>query len=228
MNNLNGVHKKEDRDEWYTLYDDVKRELDNYDLKGLKIVCPCDGKDSAFVKYMTEMGYDFDYFEGDYESVDYSKYDVVITNPPFKNYQKFYNLIKNKLFIVVAPLTVAYKTWFNYNDVSVGYSGCIKEFMRPSGSIENMSNTVFITNMRKDKGRQLHLVYNLNNVRMLDNGYLEVSRIKDVPNIIGQYFVPITLFEYTPLPPNIKILGAYNNCTYRGKKLYTRFLIEVK
>lgn len=92
MNNLNGVHGKKDRDEWYTLYDDVKSELDNYDLTGLKIVCPCDGKDSAFVKYMTEMDYDFDYFEGDYESVDYSKYDVVVTNPPFKTIKNFTTL----------------------------------------------------------------------------------------------------------------------------------------
>lgn len=36
MNNLNGVHKKEDRDEWYTLFKDVQNELDNYDLTGLK------------------------------------------------------------------------------------------------------------------------------------------------------------------------------------------------
>lgn len=222
MNNLNGVHNRKDRDEYYTLFKDVKKELDNYDLNGLKIVCPCDGKDSAFVKYMSAMGYDFDYFEGDYESVDYSKYDVVITNPPFKNYQKFYNLIKNKLFIVVAPLTVAYKTWFNYNDVSVGYSGRIKEFKRPDGGIENMSNTIFITNMRKTKGRDLLLVNNLNNIRVLDDGSMEVSRVKDIPSIKGYYYVPITLFEYTPLPINIRILGVNNRCIYQGKKLYTR------
>lgn len=34
--------KNEDRDEWYTLFKDVQNELDNYDLTGLKIVCPCD------------------------------------------------------------------------------------------------------------------------------------------------------------------------------------------
>lgn len=31
-NNLNGVHGKVDRDEYYTKYSDVKAELDNYDL----------------------------------------------------------------------------------------------------------------------------------------------------------------------------------------------------
>lgn len=29
MNNLNGVHDKKDHDEWFTLYEDVARELDN-------------------------------------------------------------------------------------------------------------------------------------------------------------------------------------------------------
>lgn len=38
MNNLNGVHDKDDRDEWYTKHEDVARELNNYDLSGLKIV----------------------------------------------------------------------------------------------------------------------------------------------------------------------------------------------
>lgn len=228
MNNLNGVHGKKDRDEWYTLYDDVKRELDNYDLTGLKIVCPCDCKDSAFVKYMTAMGYDFDYFEGDYESVDYSKYDVVVTNPPFKNYQKFYNLIKDKLFIVVAPLTVSYKSWFRWETHTVGYTGRIKEFYRPNGGIEKLGNVVWITNMKKELGKPLDLCNNLDGVRILDDGTMEVSKKKDIPNVKGMYYVPITIFEHTPLPSNIFIRGVKNDCKYNGKKLYTRFLIEVK
>ncbi len=228
MNNLNGVHNKPDRDEWYTKYEDVARELDNYDLSGLKIVCPCDGEDSAFVKYMKEKGYDFDYFEGDYESVDYSKYNCVITNPPFKNYQKFYNLIKNKLFIVVAPMTVSYKTWFRWTTNTVGYSGRIKEFYRPDGSIEKLGNVVWITNMKKVLGKELQLCDNLDGVRILDDGIMEVSKKKDIPNVKGAYYVPITIFEHTPLPYNIRILSVNNNCRYKGKKLYTRFLIEVK
>lgn len=218
MNNLNGVHGKKDRDEYYTLYEDVKRELDNYDLTGLKIVCPCDGKDSAFVKYMTAMGYDFDYFEGDYESVDYSKYDVVVTNPPFKNYQKFYNLIKDKLFIVVAPLTVSYKSWFRWETHTVGYTERIKEFYRPNGEIEKLGNVVWITNMKKELGKPLDLCNNLDGVRILDDGIMEVSKKKDIPNVKGMYYVPITIFEHTPLPSNIIIRGVRNDCKYNGKK----------
>lgn len=59
MNNLNGVHNRKDRDEYYTLFKDVKKELDNYDLNGLKIVCPCDGKDNfqAFYDWAVNNGY---------------------------------------------------------------------------------------------------------------------------------------------------------------------------
>lgn len=227
-NNLNGVHDKIDRDEYYTKYEDVKKELDNYDLSEYKIVCPCDGDKSAFVKYMKEKNYDFDYFEGDYESVNYSKYDIVVTNPPFRNYKKFYNLIKDKKFIIIAPLTVGYKSWFDFKNVTIGYTGRVKEFYRPNGEIENMSNSAFITNMKTEQGKELKLYDNLDNTRLLDDGILEVSKIKHIPNIKGKYYVPITLFEYTPLQDNIKILGVNNNCTYKGKKLFTRFLIEVK
>lgn len=225
-NNLNGVHGKADRDEWYTKYKDVKAELDNYDLSGYKIVCPCDGENSAFVKYMKEKGYDFDYFEGDYESVNYNNYDVVVTNPPFKNYRKFYELIEDMKFIVIAPLTVSYKSWFDYKNVTVGYSGRVKEFYRPDGSIEKLGNVTFITNMKTEQGKEVPF-NDYNNARLLDNGILEVSRIKDIPKARNLYYVPITLFEYTPLPNNIKILGVNNNCTYKGKKLFTRYLIEV-
>lgn len=177
---------------------------------------------------MSAMCYDFDYFEGDYESVDYSKYDVVITNPPFKNYQKFYNLIKDKLFIVVAPLTVTYKSWFRWETHTVGYTGRIKEFYRPNGEIEKLGNVVRITNMKKKLGKPLDLCNNLDGVRILDDGVMEVSKKKDIPNVKGMYYVPITIFEHTPLPSNIFIRGVKNDCKYNGKKLYTRFLVEVK
>lgn len=228
VNSLNGVHGKADRDEWYTKYEDVKAELDNYDLTGYKMVCPCDGEQSAFVKYMRDMSYDFDFYEGDYESVDYSKYDIVVTNPPFKGYKKFYNLIKDKKFIVVAPLTASYKTWFDYQNTSVGYTGRIKEFYRPNGEIEKLDNVVFISNMKTEQGKTLPLYDSLDKCRTLDDGILEVSRIKDIPSVKGRYYVPITLFEYTPLPDTIKILGVNNNCMYKGKKLFSRYLIEVK
>lgn len=227
-NNLNATKYDEFSNEFYTKYEDIARELDNYDLSGLRIICPCDGENSAFVKYMKDKGYNFQHCEGSYESVDYNEYDCVITNPPFKNYQRFYNLIKDKLFIVVAPLTVSYKSWFNYQEHTVGYSGRIKEFYRPDGSIEKLGNVVWITNMKQQEGKPLPLCDNMEGMRVLDDCSMEIAKKKDIPNIPNKYYVPITIFEHTPLPSNIKILGVNNNCRYQGKKLYTRFLVEVK
>lgn len=224
---LLNVHNKVDRDEWYTKYEDVKAELDNYDLTGLKIVCPCDGEQSAFVKYMRDMNYDFDYFEGDYESVNYDKYDVVITNPPFKNYRKFYELIKDKKFIVVTPIHVFEKSWFDFNNTSVGYSGHVKEFYRPDGSIEKLGNVTWMTNMKTEQGKELPLYDSLDMCRTLDDGSLEVPKKKYIPNIKGKYNVPITIFEHTPLPSNIKLLELNKKCYYNGKQLFSRYLIEV-
>ena len=82
--------------------------------------------------------------------------------------------------------------------------------------------------MKAEQGRELPLCDSINRCRTLDDGILEVSRIKDIPNVSGKYYVPITLFEYTPLQQNIKILGVNNNCRYKGKKLFSRYLIEVK
>lgn len=82
--------------------------------------------------------------------------------------------------------------------------------------------------MKKELGKPLDLCNNLDCVRILDDGIMEVSKKKDIPNVKGMYYVPITIFEHTPLPSNIFIRGVKNDCKYNGKKLYTRFLIEVK
>ncbi len=66
----------------------------------------------------------------------------------------------------------------------------------------------------------MQLCDNLDGVRILDDGIMEVSKKKDIPNVKGNYYVPITIFEHTPLPYNIKILSVNNNCRYKGKKNY--------
>lgn len=45
-------------DEFYTMYKDAVRELHKYDLRGRKIICPCDTKDSNIYKYLKDCYYD--------------------------------------------------------------------------------------------------------------------------------------------------------------------------
>lgn len=47
--------KKAKNDEFYTLYEDIANEVENYDLRGMKVYCPCDDyRKSNFVKYFKD------------------------------------------------------------------------------------------------------------------------------------------------------------------------------
>lgn len=111
------VARSSKKDEFYTLYTDVKFELDHYldQFKGRTIYCPCDTEDSAFVKYFSELkangliedliytslqdGVDF-LSEAAVEI--YRRADIVVTNPPFSLFRQFIELLDSldKKFIV--------------------------------------------------------------------------------------------------------------------------------
>lgn len=76
-------------DEFYTMYRDVSCELHKYDLRGKKIICPCDTYKSEIYKYLKDCRYDVDKEGKEWRNVDYSKYDIVITNPPFSSVREF-------------------------------------------------------------------------------------------------------------------------------------------
>lgn len=105
------------KDEFYTLYNDVKFELDHYidQFKDKVIYCPCDTEKSAFVKYFLELkakglvkeliytslqnGIDF---LSDTAIDNYKQSDIVITNPPFSLFRQFLSLLDslNKKFVI--------------------------------------------------------------------------------------------------------------------------------
>ena len=105
------------KDEFYTLYKDVKFELDHYidQFKDKVIYCPCDTEESAFIKYFLELkakglikellytslqnGVDF---ISDIAIDNYKRSDIVITNPPFSLFRQFLSLLDslNKKFII--------------------------------------------------------------------------------------------------------------------------------
>lgn len=112
-----GNARSSKKDEFYTLYTDVKFELDHYldQFKDKTIYCPCDTEDSAFVKYFSELkakgliedliytslqdGVDF-LSEAAVEI--YRHADIVVTNPPFSLFRQFIELLDSldKKFIV--------------------------------------------------------------------------------------------------------------------------------
>ena len=108
-------------DEFYTQYDDVKKECDNYlsHFFNKIIYCNCDTADSAFVKYFTELkaagkirdvwfsgGLGGDDFRSPASLERLNAADIVVTNPPFSLFREFIDqLIQyNKKFLVIGNM----------------------------------------------------------------------------------------------------------------------------
>ena len=107
-------------DEWYTKYSDVEKMLtlainNNYLTKQDKIICPCDTEESNFYKYLKENEYQVD-ISSDYENVDYSKYNWVITNIPFSKTKHFFESVidKNKhlKILIITNWRLCCYVWF--------------------------------------------------------------------------------------------------------------------
>jgi len=126
-------------DEFYTQFEDVKKECDHYLAHFFdKIVyCNCDTADSAFVRYFSALkafGLVRDvWFSGGLGGLDFrspaaismlEQADMVITNPPFSLFREYMDLLfqYNKKFLVIGnfnavkyknifPLIVANKLW---------------------------------------------------------------------------------------------------------------------
>lgn len=93
---LKTCKRKTNDDEFFTIYKDCVRELHKYDLRGKKIICPCDNKDSNIYKYLKDCYYDVKCDNKEWRNIDYSKYDLVITNPPFSQVREFIRYLVNK------------------------------------------------------------------------------------------------------------------------------------
>lgn len=52
---LKTCKRKAQDDEFYTMYRDCVRELHKYDLRGYKIICPCDTKSSNIYIYILKI-----------------------------------------------------------------------------------------------------------------------------------------------------------------------------
>lgn len=112
-----------DDDEFFTMYKDCVRELHKYDFRGKKIICPCDNKESNIYKYLK----------------DYSKYDIVITNPPFSQAREFirYLIAQGIDFIIIVSDVLRYSIKNGKADFGIPlYKGWdAQKFYRPDGTI---------------------------------------------------------------------------------------------
>lgn len=142
MRNSN-LHKAKvaKNDEFYTMYEDVEKELALYwdDLQGKSVYCPCDAQSSAFVRYLTEhfhkiglKSLSFSSIHGESASYDGTSFrdlkagssfednielirasDVIITNPPFSLFRTFYSMVREQQFLILGPMNV-----ISYSEIS--------------------------------------------------------------------------------------------------------------
>ena len=76
-----------------------------------------------------------------FQDIDYSRYDLVITNPPFSQFREFIaTMFENDMqFLVIGPQSaITYKDCFDHiksNEMWLGYHYHLKGFTRPDGTV---------------------------------------------------------------------------------------------
>ena len=106
--------KKANTDEWYTTENNVRLILpwlEKTDYK--KILCPFDTKESNFVKVLQRGGYQVTYGHiktgQDFFDQDLSKFDAVISNPPFS--------IRDDIFARLYEYNIPFALIMNLNGI---------------------------------------------------------------------------------------------------------------
>ena len=86
--------KQSNTDEWYTLPEDVEIIVPYLKEHGyVKILCPFDKKESAFVRVLQKHGFEVTYSHietgTDFFDIDnLTEYDAIVSNPPFSKRQR--------------------------------------------------------------------------------------------------------------------------------------------
>lgn len=239
-------------DEYYTLFEDIAKEVSCYSqyLKGKRILCPCDWFDtydekimylddgenqidtpsasvrSQFVRFLlvqasaygiksiTCSGYNPKTNQGvRFQDIDYSKYDVIITNPPFSMFTEFINtLIENgKEFIVIGPLMglslIDIVRHIKNNNLWLGYHYHMSGFLRPDGTVMEKSTSVcrcsqWYTNLPVDvRQRPLYLTGSYEETpekypKYINYDAIEVKYVRDIPDdYYEEMGVPVSFMQ---------------------------------
>ncbi len=266
-------------DEFYTLYEDISKEVSLYkeQLKSKRILCPCDWDESYeeeivfkeegyitpsnlldsggtikkinikaskkkiekelslikcnFVKFLVAHAdtYDISSISASgynpatgkgvkFQDVDYSKYDLVITNPPFSQFREFIDtMFKNKMnFLVIGPLTaITYKEIFSHikdDKMWLGYAKQLTGFRlidntlllskNPEGSVPRACK--WYTNLDVSYRHDRMILTESYDSEKYPNYYnyngIDVNKTKNIPyDYKGEMGVPITfLTKYNP------------------------------
>lgn len=139
--------RKDPNDEFYTPYELAKELINPFisQLKGKKIICPCDSPKSYIYIYLKELGLDVDY-STEMHTVNYDNYDIVITNPPFSKMKEFMGRIYRKKWLFIGFWLLPSYKWFA-QQVADFKMFCVgaKKYINSNKII----NTTFYTNLEQ-------------------------------------------------------------------------------
>ena len=140
MNSNLSKAKKEKNDEFYTMYDDIEKELIHYKehFKDKVVYSNCDREESNFVKFFLDHGEDWGLKEFIYSSNDFRsnesiellrRSDIVVTNPPFSLFREYVAQLMEyeKKFLIIGhqnaltykeifPLIKNNRIWWGFNN----------------------------------------------------------------------------------------------------------------
>jgi hypothetical protein len=171
------------------------------------------------IKSITVSGYNPATGEGvRFQNIDYSKYDFVITNPPFSQITEFFDVMfaYKMQFLVIGPQTaIGYKDAFKYiktNQMWLGYAKQLSGFMLPDGTkvlAKNPEGSVprackWFTNLDVSYRHDKMILTEKYTPEKYPNYYnydaIDVSRTKNIPyDYERKMGVPITFLQkYNP------------------------------
>lgn len=116
----NAKSKKDN--EFYTRFEDIEKELGNYDWSDKVVGCPADSEESEFVNFFKSRAKKVIYWQEIFDEEKYKEVDVIVSNPPFSGFSKYLKTLKsiNKPFYLVAPISILRKLLIEIPNIRFG------------------------------------------------------------------------------------------------------------
>lgn len=176
------------------------------------------------IKSISVSGYNPKTEEGvRFQDVDYSKYDVVVTNPPFSLFRDFIDVMfeNNMEFLIIGNKnSVLYKNvWPHFRDdeIRLGYTNP-KNFMRPNGTISDKVQglcrwfTSFPVDNKKDPFIFTEYYSKEKHPDVVNYDAIKVRKTKEIPaDYYGNMAVPVTFLDYYN-PEQFEIVSVSGEC----------------
>lgn len=232
---MGGPRSRGRGDEFYTLAEDVSRILSPMlpHLHGRRVVCPCDGEDSEWVRFLRRHAVDVDWAAGDFDACDFDAYDVVITNPPFSRTADFVRkcVASTADFVVIIHRMSIDKPFvldaLNARRAELRYGP--GEFRRPSGRRRRVGSAVLSTvpfGCEREPARRAADKFDV-----LPDGRRLYDASPSVPDVFaGEVLVPVTFLLTARFDPSVyEVVGVSKDITGAdGRRRFDRLRIRMR